>query len=86
MALNIANRRVEAKALEVAKLTGKNKTASVEAALDYYIRAHKEHAARLQQAKRTKMREVLKRLSARPVVDARPAGDIVDYDGDGLPT
>ena len=85
MALNIANRRVEAKAVEVARITGKNKTASVEAALDFYIRAHRQHAERLQHTKREKMREVLKRLSARPVVDPRAADEVLGYDGDGLP-
>ncbi|MEK9725711.1 MAG: type II toxin-antitoxin system VapB family antitoxin [Rhodospirillaceae bacterium] len=83
MALNITNQRVEAKAVEVARLTGMNKTASVEAALDYYIQAHAERAERMKLQKRAKMHEVLKRLSERPVLDDRASDAILDDDATG---
>lgn len=84
MALNIANRRVEAKAVEVSRLTGKNKTASVEAALDFFLRAHDQHAAQVKQSRRQKMHHVLNRLSDRPVLDPRPAATLRDEaDGSG---
>ena len=41
MALNIANQRVEEKAIQASKIQNVNKTAAVEIALDYYLAHHK---------------------------------------------
>ncbi len=76
MALNIANRRVEAKAVEVARLIGRNKTASVEAALDFYIQAYAQQRELVKRSKQEKMRQILKRLSDRPVLDSRSPEEI----------
>ncbi|BBO85341.1 antitoxin [Desulfosarcina ovata subsp. sediminis] len=83
MALNIANRKVEKKAIQASRILGVNKTAAVEIALDYYLEHHgskeKESTTRREAAR------LLDELAALPVLDHRKSDDILGYDENGLP-
>jgi antitoxin VapB len=82
MALNIANRKVEEKAIHAGRILGINKTAAVEKALDYYLQHHWVDAvptANLQEAAR-----LLDELSQLPVLDNRTSDEIIGYDEDGV--
>ena len=83
MALNIANQRVEEKAIQASKIQNVNKTAAVEIALDYYLAHHK-----LQQDKKAASRELnslLDELASLPVLDERTDDEILGYDNKGCP-
>ena len=82
MALNIANRKVEEKAIHASRILGINKTAAVEKALDYYLQHHQADAAptaNLQEAAR-----LLDELSQLPILDNRTPDEILGYNEDGL--
>ena len=83
MALNIANKDVEKKAILASRILGVNKTAAVEKALDYYL----ENCGR-QELKKGVCREVgrlFDELAALPVLDDRSPDEILGYDKNGLP-
>ena len=82
MALNIANKRVEKKAIQASHIINVNKTAAVEIALDYFLAHHK-----LKQKKQVTNQEVdtlLDELASLPVQDVRSINDILGYDENGL--
>ena len=82
MALNIANRKVEEKAILASRILGVNKTAAVEIALDFYLEHH-----RIEQKKSSTRQEtarLLDELAALPVLDSREPDEILGYDQDGL--
>jgi len=83
MALNIANQKVEEKAIKASRILKVNKTAAVEIALDYYL----EHQQSRQKASATRLEvtRLLDELSALPVLDKREADEILGYDENGLP-
>jgi antitoxin VapB len=82
MALTIANRKVEEKAIRASRILGVDKTAAVEIALDYYLENHspeqKKTAARQETAR------LLDELADLPVQDNREPDEILGYDKDGL--
>ena len=81
MALNIANKRVEDKAILASRLINGNKTAAVEIALDYYL-AH--HSLKLKkQVTNSEVNCLLDELAALPVLDTRSMDDIIGYDENG---
>ena len=83
MALNIANKEVEKKAILASRILGVNKTAAVEKALDYYL----EHCG-VQQDKKRMHHEIsllFDELSELPVLDNRSPEEILAYDKNGLP-
>jgi len=83
MALNIANHKVEEKAILASRILGTNKTAAVETALDYYLKRHQvssEQGAILQDVS-----NLLDELAELPVLDNRKVEAILGYDEDGLP-
>ena len=82
MALNIANRKVEEKAIEASRLLGVNKTAAVEIALDYYLDNHR--TGQESSATRRDTARLLDELAALPVKDDREPDEIIGYDEDGL--
>ena len=82
MALNIANKRVEDKAVLASKLINVNKTAAVEVALDYYLAHHKVKVKK--QAIDCEVNSLLDELAALPVRDNRSDDDIIGYDENGL--
>lgn len=83
MALNIRNAEVERLARELSELTGDSKTEAVRAALaDRLARLRRERAGR-------SMTEELDLIAGRfarlPILDDRPAAEILGYDENGLP-
>lgn len=83
MALNIANHKVEEKAIHASRILGVNKTAAVEAALDYYLERH-----RTGQEPDTGHQEVsrlLDELAELPILDNRNPDEIIGYNDEGLP-
>ncbi|VFN05294.1 MAG: antitoxin VapB [Candidatus Kentron sp. G] len=83
MALNIANRTVEDKAILAARILGKNKTAAVEMALDDFLLRH--GAEQKREAMLRDAAALLDSFSRLPILDARPADEIIGYDEKGLP-
>lgn len=82
MALNIANRRVEQKAIQASRILGINKTAAVEKALDYFLEKHrtrKDDDAMLLEVAR-----LFDEIARLPVQDERTPDEILGYDKDGL--
>lgn len=83
MALNIRSPETEALAAELARLTGETKTEAVTKAV----------RDRLERVKRSRHGRSLadeldvigQRCAALPVLDARPADEILGYDDHGLP-
>lgn len=83
MALNIANRKVEEKAILASRILGTNKTAAVEYALDYYLKHNRqpsEYNNDIQEASR-----LLDELAELPILDQRKADEIIGYNKNGLP-
>jgi antitoxin VapB len=83
MALNIRNREAEQLAAELARQTGETKTEAV-------IRALRERAARIRRERSGRrlgdeLEEIAKRCANLPLLDGRPADDILGYDEHGLP-
>ncbi len=83
MALNIANRKVEEKAIQASRILGVNKTAAVEIALDYYLEHHGSKGKG--STPRREAARLLDELAALPVLDHRQPDEILGYDGQGLP-
>ena len=83
MALNITNKQVESKAIQVASLLGNNKTAAVERALDEFLQRHSE-AAKQKHADHDLTAQFAE-LAALPVLDDRGPDEILGYDHHGLP-
>ncbi|MBV9613566.1 MAG: type II toxin-antitoxin system VapB family antitoxin [Acidobacteriaceae bacterium] len=83
MALNIRNPEAEQLAAELAKNTGETKTEAV-------IQALRERLARVRREKSRRtlaqeLEEIATRCARLPVLDARPADEILGYDEHGLP-
>jgi antitoxin VapB len=83
MALSIKNPETERLARQVAKETGETLTRAIERALS-------ERLARLKGRRRNratieKLMEIVRRVDALPVLDARSAEEIIGYDAHGLP-
>ncbi|MDU9049935.1 MAG: type II toxin-antitoxin system VapB family antitoxin [Candidatus Electrothrix sp. Rat3] len=83
MALNIANRKVEEKAIHASRMLGINKTAAVEKALDYYLKHH--GGISVLAADREEAARLLHELARLPVLDNRTPDEILGYDKNGLP-
>jgi antitoxin VapB len=83
MALNIRNPEAEKLAQALARLTGETKTEAVTRALrDRLARVRRERRGR---RLADELDEIALRCSRLPVLDARPADEILGYDDDGLP-
>jgi len=84
MALNIRNAEAERLAAELAQYTGETKTEAVTKALE----------ERLERVRREKtgyrrydeLLEIAERCASLPVLDDRPADEILGYDENGLPS
>jgi antitoxin VapB len=83
MAINIRNEEAERLAAQLARLTGESKTQAITQAL-------RERLARLRRRTRRRrvdeLNEIALRCAALPVLDRRPAEEIIGYDESGLPT
>ncbi len=82
MALNIANQRVENKAILASQIINVNKTAAVEIALDYYLAHHELDQKK--QVTNLEVNNLLDELATLPVRNQRSSDDILGYDKNGL--
>lgn len=83
MALNIRNQEAERLADELAKRTGETKTGAV-------IKALRDRLARVRRQRPKRrladdLNEIARRCASLPVLDRRPADEILGYDERGLP-
>ena len=83
MALNIRNPEAEKLAAELARATGESKTEAVTKALrDRLVRVRLERRRR---RLADELEEIAEHCASLPVLDGRPAGEILGYDERGLP-
>jgi antitoxin VapB len=83
MALNIRNEEAQRLASELARRTGESKTEAV-------IKALRERLARVRRRRPTRrladdLNDIARRCAELPVLDPRPADEILGYDANGLP-
>ena len=81
MAITIASREVEKKAIHASRILGVNKTMAVEIALDYYLQHYhieQENSVSKQDAAR-----LLDELVALPVLDDHDPDEILGYNENG---
>jgi antitoxin VapB len=83
MALNIKHDEADRLARQLASVTGETLTEAVLNALRERLARQKNAARRL--PVREILEEARRRLAARPVLDPRPADEILGYDENGLP-
>jgi antitoxin VapB len=83
MALNIRNPEAERLAAELARQTGENKTDAVIHALR--DRLSTVRRARSKRRLADELEQIANHCSSLPVVDSRPADEILGYDENGLP-
>ena len=83
MALNIRNTETERLAAELAQLTGRTKTDAVaEAIRDRLERLQRERSGR---SLADQLDDIGRRCAKLPVLDERPADEILGYDSHGVP-
>lgn len=83
MALNIRNPEAEELAAELASQTGETKTdALIKALRDRLYRVRRERSRR---SLTDELEGIAKHCANLPVLDARPADEILGYDDHGLP-
>jgi antitoxin VapB len=83
MALNIRSPEAEQLAGELARVTGESKTQAVTKALqDRLVRVRRERAKR---CLADELEEIAEHCASLPVLDGRPAEEILGYDASGLP-
>jgi antitoxin VapB len=83
MALSIKSQETERLAREIAAKTGESLTGAIQTALE-------ERLERLKHQRRSKilatqLEDILRRVDQLPILDSRPADEIVGYDEQGLP-
>lgn len=83
MGISIKNERTERLARELAGETGESLTTAITRALEE--RLQRVEGRRSAADKLTLARAALRRIDALPVLDARPADEILGYDEHGLP-
>jgi antitoxin VapB len=79
MALNIKSARADRLARELSALTGESITEAVEASLEARLDAERRRR------QRPVLTDIVERFARLPVLDPRPADEILGYDEDGLP-
>jgi antitoxin VapB len=84
VALSIKDPNVDRLARELAGLTGESITEAVHAAVR--DRLERERRRRGKSIDRAKIDEIVARLAALPVVDARSPDELIGYDERGLPS
>ena len=83
MALNIKNARAEKLAADLAKSLGTTKTEAIVRALEEKLARQKP--ARAAPPQRSRIEAIIERIAKRPILDARPADEIIGFDDRGLP-
>jgi antitoxin VapB len=84
MALNIKDAETDRLARELAAATGESITEAARRALQERLDRVRSRAAR--PAMETTIAAIIRRGRERPVLDHRPADEILGYDADGLPS
>ncbi|MFP5579886.1 MAG: type II toxin-antitoxin system VapB family antitoxin [Acidimicrobiia bacterium] len=79
MALSIKSDRADRLARELVALTGESITGAVEAALEERLQVERRRR------RRRSLDDIVERFRALPVLDDRPAEEILGYGDDGLP-
>ena len=80
MGISIKNEQTERLARELARETGESLTTAIRRALEERLERRRSPADRLALA-----RAVMRRVDALPILDDRPADEILGYDEHGLP-
>lgn len=83
MALSIKHPEADRLARELAQRTGESLTEAVVVALRERLR--RETGRRQAVSVSEQLREIRRRLAALPILDPRPADEIIGYDENGLP-
>lgn len=83
MPLNIKNPEADRAVRELTELTGESITDAVITAL--HERLERERARRQYQLQEPALLRLRERYQSLPLLDNRPADDIIGYDGRGLP-
>jgi len=86
MALSIRDPETDRLARELAALTGETMTQAIRTALQERLEREREDRQAHIERKREKAMATLRRIWALPVVDDRPADELLGYDEHGLPT
>lgn len=84
MALNIKDAETDRLARELAQITGESITEATRGALRERLK--RERARADLAAGAPALRDIIQRGRSRPVLDDRPADEILGYDSRGLPT
>lgn len=83
MPLNIKDERTDALARELARTTGESLTVAVAVAVEERLRRVRGSDPR--DRKLAELTAIADRAAALPVIDDRPADEVVGYDAHGLP-
>lgn len=84
MALSLKDPETDSLARQVASLTGETLTQAVREALRERLKNERLKRGR-KPFDRQKLDEIFRQLDALPILDPRPADDIIGYDENGLP-
>lgn len=84
MALSIKSLETERLAREIAAKTGESLTGAIQKALEE--RLERLRNQRQTQILASQLQEILRRVDQLPVLDSRPADEILGYDEHGIPS
>ena len=85
LALTIKDAETDALARQVARLTGETLTEAVRRSLAERLARERLKRGRAPPILAQELEEIVQRYSALPVLDPRPADEIIGYDQQGLP-
>jgi len=83
MPISIKSMETERLVREIAAKTGESLTGAIQKALEERLERLK--GQRRSQILTSQLEEILRRVDQLPILDSRPADEIVDYDEHGLP-
>ena len=86
MALHITNPKANKLARKLAKETGETITDAIVNALEERLERNASKKANDREKRKAAVLEVVKRFNNLPILDKRPADEILGYDENGLPT
>ena len=86
MALHIKDPKADRLARELARETGENLTETVIKALEERLERNVTRTLASRAARKAAILEVVRDFNALPVIDNRPADELLGYDESGLPS
>ena len=86
MALSIRDPETDRLARELAALTGETMTQAIKTAIEQRLKRERFGREAETEEKKRKVLAILERIWAMPVLDDRPADEILGYDENGVPT